>query len=61
MTGPLGAADFPASIGDRWFEDYVAGSIYEFGHASLSETEIVAFARPYEPQSIHTDPAWSAT
>jgi len=61
MTGPLGAADLPATIGDRWFEDYVAGSVYEFGHASLSETEIVAFARHYDPQSIHTDTAWSAT
>lgn len=36
MTGPLGA-------------DYVVGSVYEFGHASLSESEIVAFARLYDP------------
>ncbi|MEJ7755870.1 MAG: MaoC family dehydratase [Nocardioidaceae bacterium] len=35
--------------------------LFEFGHASLSEREIVAFARDYDPQSIHTDPAWSAT
>ncbi len=27
----------------------VAGSVYEFGHVSLSETEIVAFARRYDP------------
>ncbi len=33
----------------------------EFGHASLSEREIVAFARDYDPRSIRTDPAWSAT
>ena len=26
MTGPLGEADLPAPIGDRWFEDYVPGS-----------------------------------
>ncbi len=61
MTGPLGEANLPAPIDDRWFEDYVPGSVYEFGHASLSETEIVAFARHYDPQSIHTDPAWSTT
>lgn len=60
MSGPLGA-DLPAPIDDRWFEDYQAGSVYEFGYASLSETEIVAFARSYDPQPIHTDPAWSAT
>ena len=61
MTGPFGEADIPAPVGDRWFEDYVPGSVFEFGHVSLSEREIVAFARDYDPQSIHTDPAWSAT
>ncbi len=61
MTGLLGEVDLPAPIGDRWFEDYVPGSVFEFGYASLSETEIVAFAREYDPQSIHADPAWSAT
>lgn len=61
MTGLLGELDLPAPIGDRWFEDYVPGSVYGFGHASLSETEMVDFARDYDPQSIHTDPAWSAT
>jgi acyl dehydratase len=61
MTGLLGEVDLPAPIGERWFEDYVPGSVFEFGHSSLSETEIVAFARDYDPQSIHADPAWSAT
>ncbi len=61
MIGLLGEVDLPAPIGDRWFEDYVPGSVFEFGYASLSEMEIVAFARDYDPQSIHTDPAWSAT
>lgn len=61
MTGLLGEVDLPSPIGDRWFEDYVPGSVYEFGHVSLTEKEIVAFARHYDPQSIHTDPTWSAT
>lgn len=61
MTGLVGGVDFLVPIGDRWFEDYVPGSVFEFGHASLSEMEIVAFARDYDPQSIHTDPARSAT
>ncbi len=51
----------PAPIVDRWFQDHLPGSVFEFGHASLTETETVAFARDYDPQSIHTDPAWSAT
>ena len=61
MTGPLGEVDFAAPIDDRWFEDYAPGSVYEFDHTSLSEMEIVAFARDYDPQSIHTDPARSPT
>ena len=35
MTGLLGEVDLPAPIGDRWFEDYVPGSVFEFGYASL--------------------------
>lgn len=53
MTGLLGEVDLPAPIGDRWFEDYVPGSVFEFGYARLRQTEIVAFARDYDPQSIH--------
>ena len=61
MTGLLGATDLPAPVDDRWFEDYTSGAVYEFGHVSLNQTEIVAFARDYDPQPIHTDPEWSAT
>jgi len=61
MTGLLGEVDLPAPVSNRWFEDYLPGSVYEFGYASLTETEIVAFARDYDPQQIHTDPVWSAT
>jgi acyl dehydratase len=61
MTGLLGEVDLPAPVSDRWFEDYLPGSVYEFGYGSLSQAEIVAFARHYDPQSIHTDPARSAT
>ncbi len=61
MSRLLGETDLPAPIDDRWFEDYVPGSVYEFGHVSVSETEIVDFARLYDPQLIHTDPAWAGT
>jgi len=59
VTGTLGEDDLPAPVDDRWFEDYIPGSVYEFGHVSLSEAEIVDFAARYDPQSIHTDPAGS--
>ena len=53
--------DLPHPVEDRWFEDYLPGETYEFGHASVSEEEIVAFATAYDPQRIHTDPEWAAT
>lgn len=60
-TGLLSDTDLPAPVEERWFEDYVPGSVYEFGHTSLSEDEIVDFARTYDPQQIHTDPTWAVT
>ena len=59
MTGLLSRVDLPAPVGDRWFEDYLPGSVYEFGHTRVNETEIADFARHYDPQLIHTDTAWS--
>jgi acyl dehydratase len=61
MSRLLSDTDLPSPVEDRWFEDYVTGSVYEFGHVSLTEDEIVAFAQTYDPQRIHTDPAWAAT
>ncbi len=60
-TRLLSDTDFAAPVEDRWFEDYVPGSVYEFGHAAVSEEDIVAFAQLYDPQAIHDDPDWAAT
>ncbi|MEO6510495.1 MAG: MaoC family dehydratase [Nocardioides sp.] len=60
-TRLLSASDLPAPVEDRWFEDYVVGASYEFGSVSVTEDDIVAFARDYDPQPIHTDPGWAAT
>jgi acyl dehydratase len=60
-TRALRDSDFAAPVEDRWFEDYVAGSAYEFGHVGVSEADIVAFANLYDPQAIHNDPDWAAT
>ncbi|NVI92815.1 MaoC family dehydratase [Actinomadura sp. BRA 177] len=59
-TRALGA-DFPAPIDDRYFEDYKEGSVYEYGHVSVTEAEIVEFAHRFDPQPIHTDPDFAAT
>jgi acyl dehydratase len=42
-------------VDERYFEDYVAGSVYEFGWVTLSEREIVEFAERYDPQYLHVD------
>ena len=48
--------NFAAPINQRYFEDYVSGSTFEFGEISLSADEIIEFARRFDPQPIHTDP-----
>jgi len=51
---------FSTSIDDRYFEDYVPGSVFEFGDAPVTEADIIDFARRYDPQYIHTDPEAAA-
>jgi acyl dehydratase len=40
----------------RYFEDYVPGLTVDCGSFSLSEAEIIAFAKEYDPQPFHVDP-----
>lgn len=41
---------------DRYFEDYVPGSVHELGTIAIGESEIIEFARRYDPQPFHIDP-----
>jgi acyl dehydratase len=43
--------------GLRYFEDFKEGDTVELGSFSYTEDEIVEFARKYDPQPMHTDPA----
>lgn len=52
---------FAAPIGDRWFEDYVAGGVYEWGPICVDRDEVIAFAQKYDPQAMHVDPQRAAT
>src|SRR5262249_27013298 len=45
---------------ERWFEDYAAGDVYEFGPVVMEEAEILDFGRRFDPQPFHTDPAIGA-
>lgn len=44
----------------RWFEDYVPGAVHELGTVGITESEILDFARSFDDQPIHTDPALAA-
>ncbi len=39
-----------------YFEDFVAGRVFEGGKRQLTEQDIIGFAREYDPQYFHTDP-----
>ena len=43
------------------FADLTAGRVIDCGTASLTEREIVQFARDYDPQWFHTDAARAAS
>ena len=57
---PIVYADLPAPMAERYFEDYVPGSVCEYGSIQLKEADILAFARQYDPQYIHVDPERAA-
>lgn len=40
----------------HYFDDFVVGQIYQSGEYQVTEDEIIAFARQYDPQPTHTDP-----
>jgi acyl dehydratase len=40
----------------RYFEDFHVGDAFDFGSYRVTEEEIIAFARQYDPQAIHLDP-----
>jgi acyl dehydratase len=39
-----------------WWEDFVVGERMEMGRHTFSESEIIEFARRFDPQPFHIDP-----
>jgi acyl dehydratase len=52
---PSAPQEFLVPASERYFEDYVPGSVYEYGPISVSEAEIVEFATKFDPQYIHVN------
>ena len=52
----MGLSEFIVPRENRFFEDYEAGRVYEFGSITLTEPEIIEFARHFDPQDMHIDP-----
>ena len=42
--------------GERYWEDFEPGQVYELGTRTITEEELVAFAREWDPQPFHVDP-----
>lgn len=40
----------------RYFEDFQPGEVLEFGSRTVTEEEMLAFARQFDPQPFHIDP-----
>jgi len=55
------ASQLPASPTDRFFEDYPPGSVFDIGCFTVNERDIIDFARQYDPQDMHVDPAIAAS
>ena len=55
------ANTLPADPTLRFFEHYPEGAVFELGSFTMSEAEIIAFARRFDPQDMHVDPAVAAT
>jgi acyl dehydratase len=47
---------FAAPADNRFFEDYKPGDVYEFGTVTVTEREIIEFAKQFDPQYFHVDP-----
>jgi acyl dehydratase len=51
-----GCMMFLHPISDRYFEDYVEGDVHRLGSIAVERDEVIAFAKRFDPQTMHTDP-----
>lgn len=53
MTQPAAET---STVHREYWEDYVPGRVYQIGPVTADETEMLEFARRYDPQIFHVDP-----
>jgi acyl dehydratase len=51
----------PVPTNQRFFEDYEAGRVYEFGTITVRDQDIVDFARQFDSQDFYVDPVKAAS
>lgn len=56
MSSVVKGNDFTIPLKERYFEDYLPGSTYEYGSTTVSEEQIIEFAKEFDPQPFHIDP-----
>ena len=56
----MSTSDFTVPIHERYFEDYLPGSVFEYGTVTVDEREIIDFASRFDPQPFHIDPEAAA-
>ena len=49
------SSSFTTAPDNRYFEDYVTGSVHEFGSIAVDEREAIDFGKRFVPLSYHTD------
>lgn len=47
---------FKTGVEDRYFEDYVPGEVHDLGTIEVEESEMIDFARRFDPRPFHIDP-----
>ena len=52
---------FPSDLSERYFEDYRPGLAVEYGPIAVTEADVIAFGRQFDPQPFHVDPQSPAT
>jgi acyl dehydratase len=60
MTGTDTTHGFSVPLRERHFDDYIPGLVCTYGSTLISEEDILAFARQFDPPTMHTDPVAAA-